>query len=151
MLCSCATGLDLELLLNLCCLLLFGPAIYLWLQRRRVATSVLQFSVALTCLLFLLFPVISASDDLHAMRQEMEESGPSKRTLKHAARSAPGHDITAPPALLPAVANVVPLVFSSGQVFSLAPVAPPSPTSVAPVSRAPPSFPLAWQESAAVV
>jgi HAMP domain-containing protein len=143
MLCSCTTGLELELLLNLCCLLLFGPAIYLWLQRRRVATSVLQFSVALACLLFLLFPVISASDDLHAMRQEMEESGPSKRTLKQAGRSAPGHDITAPPAELPAVARVVPTVVPSGRVLGFAPVAPSSSESVALVSRAPPSFLLA--------
>jgi hypothetical protein len=37
-----------------------------------------------------LFPVISASDDLHAMRAEMEESA-SKRTVRHAAgdRSSP--------------------------------------------------------------
>src|SRR5580700_2806104 len=117
MLCSCATGLELELLLNLCCLLLFGPAIYLWLQRRRVATSVLQFSVALTCLLFLLFPVISASDDLHAMRQEMEESGPSKRALKQVAKRAPGQDFSTPSAQLPVTVRVLPSNLVRGYVI----------------------------------
>jgi len=80
----------LELLLNLCWLLLIGPGIYLWLRQRRHAKPILQFSIALVCLLFLLFPVISATDDLHAMRQEMEESGPSKRALKQVAKRAPG-------------------------------------------------------------
>jgi hypothetical protein len=51
------------------------------------AKSVFQFSIALCCLLFLL-PVISASDNLHAMRQEMEESSPSKRALKQIAKRA---------------------------------------------------------------
>ncbi len=34
------------------------------------------------CVLLLLFPVVSATDDLHALRQEIEESGPSKRLVK---------------------------------------------------------------------
>jgi hypothetical protein len=34
--------------------------------------------------LVLLFPVISASDDLHAMRAEMEESATNKRTVRQA-------------------------------------------------------------------
>jgi hypothetical protein len=36
----------------------------------------------LSCILVLLFPVVSATDDLHAMRQEMEESSLSKRMVK---------------------------------------------------------------------
>lgn len=32
----------------------------------------------------LLFPVVSATDDLHAMRQEIEESSASKRVVKQA-------------------------------------------------------------------
>jgi len=72
----------LELLLNLCWLLLFAPAFCLWFRRR---SGSLQSIVTLVCLLALLFPVISVTDDLHAMRQEMEESSPSKRMLKHAA------------------------------------------------------------------
>jgi hypothetical protein len=35
-------------------------------------------------MLVLLFPVVSATDDLHVMRPEMEETGLSKRTIKNA-------------------------------------------------------------------
>ena len=38
--------------------------------------------VLLGCLLVLLFPVVSASDDLHPISAEIEESGPFKRTVK---------------------------------------------------------------------
>lgn len=41
--------------------------------------------IALAGLLVLLFPVISASDDLHATRQEAEESSFSKRAVSHVA------------------------------------------------------------------
>jgi hypothetical protein len=44
--------------------------------------SSLQCLFALGCALILLFPVISATDDLHAMRVEMDES--SKRNVRHA-------------------------------------------------------------------
>lgn len=44
-----------------------------------------QCLLALGCVLVLLFPVISASDDLHAMRAEMEDSSISKRTVRQAA------------------------------------------------------------------
>jgi hypothetical protein len=33
----------------------------------------------------LLFPVVSATDDLHALRQEMEESSPTKRVVRSTA------------------------------------------------------------------
>lgn len=45
----------------------------------------MQCLIALACLLVLLFPVISATDDLHAMRAEMEESSPGKRGVRQAA------------------------------------------------------------------
>src|SRR5450755_1661641 len=71
----------MELFLNLCWLSLLLPAILLWRQRVRsdtpsqgLAARPLIFLGALSCALILLFPVISASDDLHAMRPEMEES-----------------------------------------------------------------------------
>jgi hypothetical protein len=35
-------------------------------------------------LLVLLFPIISATDDVHAMRAEMEEPGASKRSVRQA-------------------------------------------------------------------
>ncbi|MFZ0300772.1 MAG: hypothetical protein WAM13_20660 [Candidatus Sulfotelmatobacter sp.] len=78
----------MELLLNLAWLLLVLPAYWLWrrdsgLRAARWVTS-LQCLLALGCVLVLLFPVISASDDLHAMRTEMEDSSISKRTVRQA-------------------------------------------------------------------
>ncbi len=78
----------MELLLNLAWLLLALPAYWLWRRgaetrlTRRVTS--LQCLLALGCVLVLLFPVISASDDLHAMRAEMEDSSLSKRTVRQA-------------------------------------------------------------------
>src|SRR5271166_6632604 len=71
----------MELLLNLAWLLLALPAYWLWRRSARRFTS-LQCLLALGCLLVLLFPVISASDDLHVMRAEMEDSSISKRTVR---------------------------------------------------------------------
>jgi hypothetical protein len=70
----------LELLLNLCWLLLILLAFCFWLGQPRSRS--LQATLALSCLLSLLFPIISATDDLNAMRQVSEESGPGKRMLK---------------------------------------------------------------------
>lgn len=74
----------MELLLNLAWLLLALPAYWLWRDSRsahdgrRLAS--LQVLLALGCMLVILFPVISASDDLQAMRSEMEETPASKRS-----------------------------------------------------------------------
>ncbi|MGA3196508.1 MAG: hypothetical protein ABSD39_16035 [Terriglobales bacterium] len=73
----------MELFLNLCWLALLLPAYTLWRQRassNRSARTSSLFICTLVCVLVLLFPVISASDDLHAVGQVMEES---KRTLRH--------------------------------------------------------------------
>jgi hypothetical protein len=75
----------MELLLNLAWLLLALPAYWLWRDSRtlppgRRFTS-LQVLLALGCMLVILFPVISATDDLRAMRTEMEESPASKRSV----------------------------------------------------------------------
>jgi hypothetical protein len=76
----------MELLLNLAWLLLALPAFWLWARSRSGSTgrkfSALHCLLALGCLLVLLFPVISATDDLRAMRTEMEESPASKRNLR---------------------------------------------------------------------
>lgn len=73
----------MELLLNLAWLLLAFPAYWLWCERRGTEKSGLQRLLSLACLLFILFPVISATDDLQAMRTELEESPTaSKRTLR---------------------------------------------------------------------
>jgi hypothetical protein len=78
----------MELLLNLAWVLMALPAYWLWLRgagaRESRRASALQFLLALGCVLVLLFPVISATDDLHAMRAEMEESATSKRAVRQA-------------------------------------------------------------------
>jgi hypothetical protein len=77
----------MELLLNLAWLLLALPAYWLWRIARgsRVRSfSSSQCFLALAGALILLFPVVSATDDLHAMRAEMEESGTNKRNVRQA-------------------------------------------------------------------
>jgi len=73
----------MELFLNLCWLALLLPAYVLW--RRRVSSEPwtrASFVIICTlgCAFVLLFPVISASDDLHAVGQAMEES---ERGFRH--------------------------------------------------------------------
>ncbi len=72
----------MELLLNLFWLLLAMPAYWLWRYSRtagqRRQFHALQCFLALGCLLVILFPVVSASDDMRAMRAEMEESSSKK-------------------------------------------------------------------------
>jgi hypothetical protein len=79
----------MELFLNLVWLLLALPAYWLWRNARgarcgRLFGS-LQCFLALAGALILLFPVVSATDDLHAMRAEIEESGPNKRNIRQSA------------------------------------------------------------------
>ncbi|HYM76999.1 MAG TPA: hypothetical protein VE377_13590 [Candidatus Dormibacteraeota bacterium] len=75
----------MELLLNLAWLLLALPAYWLWRGSRGPLTAckfnAFQCFLALGCMLVILFPVVSATDDLHAMRAEMEESPASKRSI----------------------------------------------------------------------
>lgn len=74
----------MELLLNLAWLLLALPAYWLWRDSRSAHDgrrfASIQILLALGCMLVILFPVISASDDLQAMRSEMEETPASKRS-----------------------------------------------------------------------
>jgi len=77
----------MELLLNLVWMLMALPAWWLWRQHAKKQTpgfSRYQCLWALTCLVVLLFPVISASDDLSAVRTEMEESGPGAASVRAA-------------------------------------------------------------------
>ncbi|MGA8428349.1 MAG: hypothetical protein WB729_00900 [Candidatus Sulfotelmatobacter sp.] len=74
----------MELLLNLVWLLLAIPAYLLWRNASRAqhsSVNSLHCLFALGCALILLFPVISATDDLHAMRVEVDEY--SKRNVRH--------------------------------------------------------------------
>ena len=134
----------MELLLNLAWVLLALPAYGLWRRDAgaRVARRIspLQCLLALGCVLVLLFPVISASDDLHAMRAEMEESASSKHTVRQAGSdksSAWVNRLQGPPAIVARAAwQVVP---EAGRlevsVLRLAPLARPG---VFHAGRAPP-------------
>jgi len=85
----------MELLLNLAWLLLALPAYWLWRNSRNTRAghkfSSPQCLLALGCLLAMLFPVISATDDLMAMRTEMEESPISKRSVRLASSDKSSH------------------------------------------------------------
>jgi hypothetical protein len=102
----------MELFLNMVWLLLAMPAYCLWRKARHgpnVSHSSLQYLLALGCALVLLFPVVSATDDLHAMQAEMEES--SKRSIRQAAsdKSSTGQSRShASPALAAAVSVLAP-------------------------------------------
>ena len=97
-----------------------------------------MFLCVLGCAVVVLFPVISASDDLHAMRPEMEES---ERSFRHAS-----HGVSASQAL----AHCSPFVLASsvsltrefepmGNILLFMPRALVTPSANAPVGRAPPS------------
>jgi hypothetical protein len=80
----------MELLLNLLWLMLALPAVLIWRHDLTSSRALGRFSrsrsfVLLSCLLALLFPIVSATDDLHPVRAEIEESSPSKRVVKQAA------------------------------------------------------------------
>jgi hypothetical protein len=109
---SAETGnpeIEMEQLLNLAWLLLALPAYWLWRRGTRRFSS-LQCLASLGCLLVLLFPVISASDDLHAMQTEMEDSSVSKRTVCQAASDKNSgwlNRMHGPPAALASVVRLV--------------------------------------------
>jgi hypothetical protein len=72
----------MELLLNLLWSLLVVPAYWVWRKRDDPTSASLRALLTLGCGLVLLFPVISATDDLRAMQQESEESAAFKRSLR---------------------------------------------------------------------
>jgi hypothetical protein len=76
----------MEVLLNLAWLLVAIVALARWLsQSRRRASGAtglcLQF-IALVCALALLFPAISATDDLHAAKLAVEASDVARKVLR---------------------------------------------------------------------
>jgi len=135
----------MELLLNLAWLLLALPAYWLWrnssTSRAEHRFSPLQCLLALGCVLVLLFPVISATDDLIAMRTEMEESPISKRSVRHA--SSDKSSVWNPRS------QTAPVLVGALSAFALAPAKgdlPLTPTlsvtaapSILPAGRAPPA------------
>jgi hypothetical protein len=102
----------MELLLNLAWLLLALPAYWLWRSCRAVSGgrkfTALQCLLALGCMLVILFPVVSATDDLRAMRSEMEESPASKRTIRQASNDkALAWKWQSPPALAATASSLI--------------------------------------------
>lgn len=85
----------MEVLLNICWVLLAIAAVLVWRRQSQSARQArpLLCLLALGCTLVLLFPIISESDDLHAMRQEMEESSAKVKAGEsdHSHRSAKLH------------------------------------------------------------
>jgi hypothetical protein len=135
----------MELLLNLVWLTLAVPALWMWCRRSVYARDRRRFEgirpfLLLGCALMLLFPVVSATDDLHAMRQEMEESSPSNRIVKQATgdKSVVGVNI---PRALPAWISPVPFgpdYQACGQVPAVSVFLPQPAHSTERASRAPP-------------
>ena len=113
----------MELFLNLCWLSLLLPCYLLWRQRTssdRPAAPPLVFLCALGCALILLFPVISATDDLHAMRPEMEES---ERGFRRAGNGActPHALMHSSQPILPSFASLTPEFEQIGMVLPFMP------------------------------
>ena len=137
----------MELLLNLVWLGLALPAIWMWRRSPVFASRTgwlrkLQPFLLFACVLMLLFPVVSATDDLHAVRQEIEESSPSKRMVK----AASGEKSVTPPVGMNSPAIVV-LAFSSpygceacGRVWGGSLIALRSPDGRPHAGRSPPSL-----------
>jgi hypothetical protein len=138
----------MELLLNLAWLLLVLPGYWLWRRsaHSRAARHVnaRQCLLALGCVLVLLFPVISATDDLHAMRAEMEESSPGKRAVRLAGeKHSAGVNRLQGPAALAAIADWLPTPEPARLQLSLFSSAPLASRWFWHIGRAPPAFSLA--------
>jgi len=79
------TGHAMELLLNLLWLSLALPAFWIWGTRSvpaRDSLARIRSLVFLGCALVLLFPVVSATDDLRALQPDPEEVSISKCAVK---------------------------------------------------------------------
>jgi hypothetical protein len=94
----------MELLLNLAWLLLAVPAWWLWrVSRGAQKLSSRQCLLTLGCVLVMLFPVVSATDDLRAVRAVLEEPQSNKRMVRQATNEKlplGHHRLLTPPALL---------------------------------------------------
>jgi hypothetical protein len=141
----------MELILNVFWVLLALPAYWLWRRqtgtlRRGNSLSSWQCILVLGCILMLLFPVVSATDDLHVMRPEIEESSTSKRTLKHAATGKTFAWLLSPP-IVPAVVTANHKINGAetvtGLVFVVSVARASSTSRKTGASRAPPSHPFA--------
>ena len=132
----------MELLLNLAWLLLALPAYLLWRDCRSTPNArrftAVQCLLALGCMLVILFPVVSATDDLRAMRAEMEESPISKRSIGQSnGERLSASKSQAQPALT--VTTYSPVLFEQGwHVVTAVLVTTPASPAFVPSGRAPP-------------
>jgi hypothetical protein len=129
----------MELLLNLAWLLLALPAWWLWRARTPAHKfSSLHCLLALGCMLVVLFPVVSATDDLRAMRAEMEESPDGKRSIRQAGNDKPSAwKWQNPPALAAAIRSLT--VSTEGwQPLSTLSLSTPAAPAIERAGRAPP-------------
>ncbi len=134
----------MELLLNLIWVLLAVPAFWLWRREALPAhrsryLSPVRCVLALGFVLLLLFPVISATDDLRAMQPETEECPSGRR----ACRSAENEKDHAPhlgtaPALVGLFAAFAPAYEFHGLVVSFSGQPPVAVLRGAETGRAPP-------------
>ena len=88
----------MELLLNLIWVLLAVPAFWLWRYEASPARcsrylTPLRIVLVLGFVLLLLFPVISATDDLRAMQPETEESLAGQRVSRSAEHNKDHHQL----------------------------------------------------------
>jgi hypothetical protein len=130
----------MELFLNLCWLSLLLPAYLLWRQRtssHRPAAPPLIFLCALGCALILLFPVISATDDLHVVRPEMEESERGFRRAGNGACTPHALAHSSQP-ILSSFASPAPEFEQTGTVLPLRPQSRRTFSASATAGRAPP-------------
>ena len=135
----------MELLLNILWITLALPAFWMWRHESVSAQNCRRFArvrplLVFGCILMLLFPVVSATDDLHAVRQEIEESAPSKRMVKQAVgdKSLARLSKAGPlPAVIPPV-TFGPSVEVCGQVVAVSVFLPQSAHLHERSSRAPP-------------
>lgn len=137
----------MELLLNLAWLLLALPACWLWRGSRFARTgrqiTGLQCLLSLACMLVILFPVVSATDDLHAMRAEMEESPLSKRSICQKTTGKPaGSKVRTQPSLT-VTFRFVPVQDMVWRSPRISPISLAAAPAISPTGRAPPVFVLA--------
>jgi hypothetical protein len=140
----------MELFLNLCWLSLLVPGVLLWRQRTATepAGGSLAFICVLGCALILLFPVISATDDLHAMRPEMEESERGFRYASNCGCTAHAQAQASQPHL-PSFARLIVAFEQTGTVRDVESQTLRTFTAPATAGRAPPSARPAFVNSAA--
>ena len=130
----------MELFLNLCWVALLLPAFLVWRQRTLSPAPVRKriFLFTLGCALVLLFPVISASDDVYAMRPAVEESETALRNDGHSAGTL--HSVNHSSLTSIFVSDSSKVVFEQvGNVLAFSPRSLGTLFSHAPSGRAPPS------------